>query len=47
MDSHREPSIHWANDIGLKDWFFREEREYSQELKSKIKKRKRFMLRTI
>lgn len=32
MDSHREPSIHRANDIGLQDRSFREERgESSQE----------------
>lgn len=31
MDSHREPSIHRANEIGLQDRGFREERENSCE----------------
>ncbi len=31
MDSHREPSIHRANEIGLQDRGFREKRENSQE----------------
>lgn len=31
MDSHRETSIHRANEIGLQDWGFRGERENSQE----------------
>lgn len=31
MDSHRERSIHRANEIGLQDQGFRDEREDSQE----------------
>lgn len=34
MDSRREPSIRKANDIGLQDQGFREQREYLQDLKS-------------
>lgn len=39
MDSHREPPIHGANDIGLQDCGFREKREFSQEAKSYTKKK--------